>query len=348
MKIKYAFLDLDSVAYIGACLAQKTKYKFINKVTEEESEVFKSAKDAKVWMEGELFFGSIEDESEWERVSIIDYLPENDALFLTEREVKLWVDTAKRLTDNPNLILKGFLTQSGKKTKDIPGLERRYQQNRYADIENWIPNPKPKHLTVCRNHLLNIFDWVKLAPEGFEADAVVIALAEKKAKEAVIVTKDKDLRQAMGTYLIDMNPDAKFIKIEYLDKFGELILDQKRNYTKLTGSGFKFLCAQAVIGDSSDGYVGLDKFGAVSAYNLLKDCKTNEECLEALIMLYNERFPDGYTYTSWDKQTVTVTATELLSQHFQLAYQERGKSDLSNPLQRYLEGLPIFYKYKED
>lgn len=342
--ITHAFLDLDSVAYIGACIAQKTRYKYINKNTQEETELFKSAKDAKVWMEGEIFFGGITDESEWERVSVIDYLPEKDALFITQKELESWVGAAKRLTDNPNLILKGFLTKSGLKTKDIPGIERRYQQNRYADIENWIPSPKPRHLTACRNHLLNLYDWIQLAPEGFEADAVVIALAEKKRNKAVIVTKDKDLRQAMGTYLIDMNPDAKFLKLEYLDPFGEILLEKNHRHSKLTGSGFKFLCAQAVMGDPSDGYLSLEKFGAVSAYNLLKDCTTYEECLEALIKLYNERFPNGYTYTSWDKQTVTVTANELLVQHFQLAYQERGKGDLSNPIKRYLEGLPIFYE----
>ena len=344
MKIKYAFLDLDSVAYIGACIAQKTRYKWVNSDTDEESEVFKCAKDAKVWMEGETFFGSITEQNQWQRQSIVETLPEQDALHLTVKELANWVAATKRLTDNPDIILKGYLTKSGLKTKDIPGLERRYQQNRYADIENWIPSPKPTHLTACRNHLLNLYGWIKLAPDGFEADAVVITLAEKKGKEAVIVSKDKDLRQAMGTYLIDMNPDAKFLKLEYLDPFGEIVLDKGKSHTKLVGSGFKFLCAQAVMGDPSDGYLSLKKFGAVSAYNLLVDCATYEECLEALVRLYNERFPEGYTYTSWDKQTITVTANKLLVQHFQLAYQERGISDMSNPIKRYLEGLPIFYE----
>lgn len=342
--IKIAYLDLDSVAYLGACIAQKKGYKWVNKETSEETEVFKSAKDAKVWMEGEIAFAET-DPDEWKRETVEFLLSEEEAIKFTERELKSWVSTAKSLTKNPDIKVKGFLTSSGKKNKDINGLEDRYQFNRYKDTENWIPIDKPKHLKACREYLLRCYDWIKLSPVGFEADALVIYFAEKHGPNTVIMSKDKDLVQAMNTNFIDMNKIPKFRKLIKLDEVGNVELVDTNSGPDIKGNGFKFLCCQIIRGDRSDGYLGLKGIGPVAAFEIINTCETIEDCCKALVSLYEERFPNGYEYTSWDNKPQQRTAHELLKQHCQLAYQERGKSDKTNPISRYLAGKDPIRRY---
>lgn len=343
--IDYAYIDLDSVAYVGACIAQKSNYQFTHK-DGEKSKKFKSAADAKYWLEAESDLGFI-DPSEWTRETIVVEQDESVAIKATEYELNNWIKSIKDLTKNNSIILKGFLTSSGIKTKDIEGLEDRYQFNRYKDRETWTPMDKPKHLKACREYLLRTKDWVKMSPKGIEADAVVVYFAEKKGQRAVIASKDKDLKQAMGTFFIDMNKDKKFRELELIDPLGYLEIIEKPRTKELKGGGFKLLCAQTVTGDASDGYKGLNKFGLMAAYNLLNDCKSIEECCKALVDLYEERFPEGHEYTSWDGKPQQRTAKELLEQHMQLAYHERGAKDTSNPIARYmLKENPIF-EYKK-
>ena len=218
-KITHAYLDLDSVAYVGACIAQKMAYKFINKVSGESSEEFSSANEAKAWIEEQVDFYN-EKPDDWERISIVKDKPESDAIKFVEQELKNWIKSIKDLTKNPDIILKGYLTSSGLKDKDKGGLEDRYQFNRYEDTENWIPKEKPTHLKACRNHLLTVYDWVKMSPKGIEADAIVVYQAEKRGKTAVICSKDKDLKQVMNSHFIDMNDKPKKRILKFIDQTG--------------------------------------------------------------------------------------------------------------------------------
>lgn len=344
--LKYGYLDLDSVAYIGACIAQKLNYKWVNKITKDETEVFKSAKESKVWHTGAISFGEIQEE-EWERVTITNLLSEEEAIQATEKELQVWISTAKYLSKNPDIKLKGYLTSSGVKTKDIGGLEDRYQCNRYKDKENWVPIDRPVHLKACREYIIQNYDWVSMSPKGYEADALVVCLAEKRGKwNGMIMSKDKDLKQAMDVVFVDMNlPWGKRVQ-QMTTKIGHLNLVKKNGVNKLEGDGFKFLCAQTIMGDSSDGYYGVKGAGGVLVYNLLNDLHTVESLCEALVTFYKEKFPNGHQYTSWDKKPQERTAEELLIQHCQLAYHERGLNDKSNPLERYLNGEEPIKRYK--
>lgn len=352
IKITHVYMDLDSAAYVGACLAEKRAYIFRNKVTGETSQEFSSASKAKGFITQLEGFEDEDDDDEfkpenWERETIIKHQPESIAIKFVKNEIDRWVKAAKKATGNNDVIIKGYLTSSGIKTKDIKGIENRYQHNRYIDEENWIPAPKPKHLKACRNYILNSYDWVKMSPKGIEADAVVIFMAEKRGYNACILSKDKDLKQAVNTNFMDMNTLSKdnIPKVEKLDEVGYLEVIEKVKAKEYKGTGFKLLCMQTMAGDPSDGYHGINLVGGATAIELLGDCKTVNDCCEALVSFYKETFKDGHSYTSWDKQEKTLTWKEMLIQHMTLAYQERGPKDTVTPIERFFNNEDPIFRY---
>lgn len=345
MANKVAYLDLDAVAYTGASIAEKKAYKWVKKDGSEETEVFSKAKDAKEWFEGEVAFGMIEAD-EWERETITLFLPVEDAIKATDSELKKWIDSVHKLW-TPDCQLKGYLTSSGRKLKDADGLEDRYQYNRYECRETWTPKPKPIHLAACREHLINTYDWIKMSPPGIEADAVVVGLAERRGKNACIGFKDKDLRQTMGVNMVEMNAQPRDRVLETTNVLGELrIKENAKGDKKVEGEGFKLMCYQTVVGDTADGYKGVAKVGPVAGFNLIDPCTSTRDCCRVLVEFYEEKFPNGIIYTSWDGQDKVLTSNQLLTQHMRLSYHERSGKDLLTPIERYLNGDNPLYRHK--
>lgn len=318
----FGFFDLDSAAYAGASAVQKDRYKWVNKITGEESIVFEKAKEAKAFMDEEVMFGA--DEEEWERIKFQEVGTLQEALKATEDAVNSFVKTFKKLAckERP-LKYTGFLTRSGvSKNKDIKGLEDQYQFNR-------VGLEKPIYLEDCKNHILTVYDWVKLAASGYEADAPVIGFCERKGYDGVILSIDKDLKQAENVFFVDMNKDysqRKLVKTTSLGYLDERLTASGQKV--MEGHGFKLLCYQAIVGDVSDGYKGLRGIGHTKGLALLKDCTSKEECVRVMLEVYKDKLGESYTYTSWDGVEQTRTPEELLDQHFKLAYQERSSTDM--------------------
>lgn len=341
---KVAYLDLDAVAYTGASIAQKLAYKWKKKDGSEETEVFNKAAKAKEWYEGQVGFGFIEPD-EWERETITLFQSLEIAIKGVEYELKHWMDSIKKLWSKDVEFI-GFLTCSGLKNKDIGGLENRYQFNRYVDKVDWIAKEKPLHLSDCRTYLINTYDWIHMSPPAVEADAIVVGFAERRGIDACIGFKDKDLRQAMNVNLIEMNPKPRDRALETTDTLGSLrVKVSVKGVKSVEGEGFKLLCYQTCVGDSSDGYKGLKGVGDVAGYDLLNDCTSVEECCVALTGLYESKFPDGIKYKSWDKKEMELTWQELLMQHMRLAYHERSSKDVLTPIERYFNGDNPLYQH---
>jgi hypothetical protein len=343
MAAKYAYLDLDAVAYAGACSAEKTFYKWKKKDgSEPDSNPFQRASEAKGWMDMQLGFDFITDVTEWERVTYKEPLTLKVATDKVDDKIKEWQKSIRELFDE-DAIFKGYLTCSGPKNKDIKGLEHRYQHNRYLENNDfprvWTPQAKPSFLSGCREYLLTAYDWVKMSPAGVEADACVILEAERKGYDGCLGFVDKDLRQAMRTCIVEMNAKPIDRKLEKTSELGDLrIKFSKAGVKMVEGEGFKLVCFQTVVGDGADGYKGVKGVGAMAGYNLLKDCLTVLECCEILVAFYSNKFPDGIIYDSWDGVNIHKSAKELLVQHQRLAYHERGSKDLETPIERYIEG----------
>lgn len=339
----HVYMDLDAVAYSGACSAEKKAYQFVNNTTGEKTQEFDKAAKAKEYMEEEMAFG-FKDPEEWERITLEKTEPYEKAVKGVEWELGRWIKTAKDKLGKDTKI-HGYLTCSGIKDKDLDFLEKRYQHNRYDDKVNWVAKPKPLYLSRIRSYLISTYDWIKMSPTNKEADACVVYFAEKKGLNGCAMSKDKDIRQVMGCHYIEMNGSPKDWKKETFDILGDIRLKENAKKIKsMEGEGFKLICAQTVGGDTSDGYSGLKGFGPVAVYDLLKEAETPEECCEKLVNLYNEKYPEPYTYKDWNDKEQTKTSMEMLDMHMRLAYHERGPKDKLTPITRYLKGSSPIYK----
>lgn len=346
--ITHAYLDLDPIAYVGASICEKSAYQWVKNDGSEKSEVFSKAYDAKIWLEGVTEFDG-ESPDDWTRDKIKVLLPFEDAVKALEGEMKKWLTDIKKLTKNDDIILKGWLTSSGRKDKDIDGLENRYQYNRYLkekDPENpvWEREPKLLLLAQCREYILTNFDWAGMSPPGVEADALVVGFAERKGDKAVVCCEDKDLRQVMNSHFIDMNDQPGYRKLEFVDTMGYCRIKRSlKDSPSLEGAGFLLIAAQTIGGDQTDGYKGVHGMGCVKVVKMLEKALTPKDACFILKTYYEEKFKNGHEYVDWNGQSQKRTWQELLIQHMQLAYHERGSKDTSNPIARFLDGEQILY-----
>lgn len=107
---------------------------------------------------------------------------------------------------------------------------------------------------------------------GIEADDIMYSLAQDLSKEldVILVTSDKDMRQAIND------------KIFILDPFKDVLIDQKYIEEK---NGFpldRLVLYYSLIGDSSDNIPGVRGIGPKTAQGLARDFSSLEEIYEAL------------------------------------------------------------------
>jgi len=108
----------------------------------------------------------------------------------------------------------------------------------------------------------------------------------------------------------------------------ELVKDNK----DFDGYGRKFYYAQWVLGDSVDAFKPCElagkKFGVVSMYNLLKDCKTDKECVQAVYNQYKKWYPSPVTYTAWDGKEYIKGVVEIMDLYAACAHMKRFETDV--------------------
>lgn len=338
------YLDADPIAYMGSSSAEPPVYYWVRKENGEiveTSQNFSKAKDVLEWIHLQCWEENHEDLG-WERIAGKADKGLESAYDATEEVLKDYLKTAKLFCrEGMEPAIQGFLTHSGtKKTKDVKGLEDKYQGNRTGE--------RPKYLQECKQYLLDKYpNMIILAKEGIEADCYVVGLAEKAGEAGCTMSIDKDIDQVEGCYHIDMNEPSKYRTCKLTQGIGDLWkVSNAKGKEKIKGDGFKFLAFQAITGDVTDGYKGLNGIGQFRAFDVLEDCKTKKECVDALLEVYHNKCSKGYIckkmkareeppeliegifqYESWDGQDIKKTPEELLQQHFELAYQERSPKD---------------------
>lgn len=165
---------------------------------------------------------------------------------------------------------------------------------------------KPLQLKDCKNYLINSHSAE--VSDGVEADDVLVAYMTAGSTQASI---DKDAMHGPGwIYNWDTMTEP-----EHIAGVGELFLIEKETARKtakgtpvieksIKGRGRMFLYYQMVFGDPVDAYKPCElakaAFGEIGAYNLLKDCKTDKEALEAVARQYQVWYPQPLTYRAWD------------------------------------------------
>lgn len=137
----------------------------------------------------------------------------------------------------------------------------------------------------------------------------------------IVVSRDKDLWMVGGHYHDFATGENGFL--DWDDAYGSIWIEQKVNPTtgkkspkKLRGRGTSYFWAQCLMGDAVDNISGLPagvhpdtgkkvSCGAVAAYNLLKDAKSDAEAKAIVIKAWKEwpvpftHWCDGETPVSW-------------------------------------------------
>lgn len=218
---------------------------------------------------------------------------------------------------------------------DLP-LPTRYKDSRKENV-------KPVQLADCKNYLIN--SHAAEVSDGVEADDVLVAYMVAGSTQASI---DKDANHGPGWLYNWDNMEAP----EFIGGFGELILIEKvkANGTKdksIKGKGRVWLYYQMIFGDPVDAYKPCElakvKFGEIGAYELLRNCKTDKEALEALARQYKIWYPDPVTYRDWNGVLHTKNWIEIWQMYAHAAFMRRWDGDEFN-VRKVLDKMGIEYE----
>jgi 5'-3' exonuclease len=169
--------------------------------------------------------------------------------------------------------VKVFLTDTDLTNNFRYQLHGEYKANRKGSI-------KPIHYEYLRSFVIDRYDTTVVT--GIEADD---ALGIAASNDSIIISKDKDLLQVPGQHFNIMKN-----KLITASKDGELELwRDKAGKARLTGHGFKWFCAQMLLGDDVDNIKGIHRVGAVRAHKLLEKSKTNKESWEIVKKVYKDK-----------------------------------------------------------
>lgn len=131
--------------------------------------------------------------------------------------------------------------------------------------------------------------------EGIEADDAMAIDAVRSRGDTIICSRDKDLRQVPGLlYSWELGRQPAFGPAP-IDTIGTLQLTREKGKpAKLTGTGYKWFCAQLLIGDAVDNFGGAYRCGPVAAFDLLNEPTTAPGLLEKVVEEYKKRHPDNW------------------------------------------------------
>lgn len=136
--------------------------------------------------------------------------------------------------------------------------------------------------------------------------------------------------------------------IDSYDGFGYLSLDTTCKPSKVRGRGRMWLYYQTMNGDDSDNYFANSanpdvKWADMSAYNVLKDCKTDKEAFEAMLRGYRLIYPAPKKIIGWRGDELTVDAMYMLQENFTLARMLRWEND-NVDVKLVMDSLGVDYK----
>jgi 5'-3' exonuclease len=141
---------------------------------------------------------------------------------------------------------------------------------------------KPKLYKLMREWLQ--FKFQAEVIHGMEADD---KLAIEQKGDTVICSRDKDLRMVEGWHYGYQCGKQPEFKLKWIDKLGYL---ERNDKGKVKGGGLMFFYLQMLTGDTTDNIQGVPKVGDVKAYNILKDCTTEQE----MFSLVYQEYVKGY------------------------------------------------------
>lgn len=197
---------------------------------------------------------------------------------------------------------------------------------------------RPIHLRDAKGYLYKNHPSL-LANEREADDDLLVKGYEylNKGYTVILAGCDKDSYSASGLSLYDFtkdNPQVELVPygVGYLKDTGK----------KITGRGFMWLAYQWVLGDLTDCFCPYElanvRFGAKSAYKLLKDLTTEKEIIEAVINQYKKWYATPFEYTAWNGDIIQGDYKQQMQLYLKCAKMmttEDDDLDLSKFLNKY-------------
>lgn len=208
---------------------------------------------------------------------------------LLDRRINMICESVE--ATEPPLIYLTSDTYTWKEYQKVTGTDEEIKPNFRESLAKTRPykgtrkGDKPYHFKNITSHLIHNYN-VKVA-NGIEADDLLAIDHTLSPTDTVICSRDKDLKMVPGKHFgwgVGQIPGFGYRTI---DEVGFL---NKPAKSKLTGGGFKFFCAQMLMGDSVDNIPGLPKSGPVAAYELLNELDSVTSLTEAVAEAYRKYF----------------------------------------------------------
>ena len=304
---KILILDGDSVAYRCASAAEERSIDVLHKPT-GKSKVFKHRTEFKKSM---LERGKeITDDYE------VHDKQESEPLEYVLSTIKNHV---KRITDyvEPDELII-YAGEQFNFRYDLP-LPKPYKGNRSGNL-------RPLHLSKAKEFVRNKYKGSEAV--GFEVDdACCIAAydALRNGDKPIMYRYEKDQDSFNGiTLLLDT---AMGFEEKVVPNVGSL----SYNKSTVKGDGLMFLAWQWICYDDSDHYCAYDlsqvKFGGKAGYDVLKDCKTEQEILLAVKQQFQTFYPDKFEYTCHKGEKHEADWKSMMDLYFRCARMLRKKDD---------------------
>lgn len=180
---------------------------------------------------------------------------------------------------------------------------------------------KPLYLTDVEEYLIDTYNAEIVT--GIENDDRCVIECYKKPNN-VLVGAEKDFYSCPVKYY---NAAAKVGTIN-CDTFGKLSLNDKK---EVKGYGRLHLYYQVCAGDKSDNYCANAasdvKWGEMSAYNALKDCKNDKEAWLAVEKVFKLLYPEPKQFTGWRGDTLHINWEYVMNECFDMARMWRFEND---------------------
>jgi hypothetical protein len=138
---------------------------------------------------------------------------------------------------------------------------------------------KPVHYNHLRNILVE--EYGAIVVTGIEADD---ELGKQQTANTIIASIDKDLLMIPGLHY---NLATK--EFLYASDPGSLRLDRSGKKPALKGVGFKWFCAQMLLGDAVDNIVCINRMGPVKVYNLLNNVHEIKDMWDIITAVYESK-----------------------------------------------------------
>ncbi len=138
---------------------------------------------------------------------------------------------------------------------------------------------KPVLLPLLRDRLLT--KWGAEEAHGYEADDM---LGIYQTEDTIAVHIDKDINMIEGEHYNHVTAESYFVP----GGLGRLHIINN----KVVARGLLCFYFQLLIGDPTDNIPGIPRIGPKTAYNLLKDCKSESDCYKIVYTKYKEHYKE--------------------------------------------------------